>query len=47
MKRDLAEPVFGGFSAKAFSFLKELAVQQNRDWFLEHKSEYEQELKEP
>lgn len=38
---------FHGFSAKGFTFLRELDSQQNRDWFEANKAVYEQELRAP
>jgi len=40
-------PAFRGFSAEAFAFLKDLADNQNREWFEAHKPIYEREVKEP
>ena len=40
-------PAFRGFSAKAFAFLKDLADNQDREWFEAHKPIYEREVKEP
>ena len=38
---------FAGFSPKVFKFLEELTSNQNRVWFAEHRSEYEQFVREP
>ena len=38
---------FSGFSPKAFAFLEELTHNQNRVWFGEHRSEYEEFVREP
>jgi uncharacterized protein (TIGR02453 family) len=38
---------FPGFSPKAFKFLEELTNNQNRVWFAEHRSEYEEFVREP
>ncbi|OIM97753.1 hypothetical protein A9236_00155 [Polynucleobacter sp. QLW-P1DATA-2] len=38
---------FTGFNPKAFQFLEELTNNQNRVWFAEHRSEYEQFVREP
>jgi uncharacterized protein (TIGR02453 family) len=38
---------FSGFDPKAFKFLEELTHNQNRVWFGEHRSEYEQFVREP
>lgn len=38
---------FSGFSPKAFKFFEELTNNQNRVWFLEHRSEYEEYVREP
>ena len=38
---------FSGFNPKAFIFLEELSNNQNRVWFAEHRSEYEEYVREP
>ena len=38
---------FDGFSAATFKFLRELKVNNNRDWFLENKPRYRQDVVEP
>ena len=38
---------FSGFDSKAFLFLEELTNNQNRVWFAEHRSEYEEFVREP
>ena len=38
---------FIGFSPKAFKFLEELTDNQSRVWFSEHRSEYEEFVREP
>jgi uncharacterized protein (TIGR02453 family) len=38
---------FTGFSPKAFEFLEELTNNQTRVWFSEHRSEYEEFVREP
>lgn len=38
---------FNGFSPKAFQFLEELTDNQTRVWFSEHRSEYEEFVREP
>jgi uncharacterized protein (TIGR02453 family) len=38
---------FSGFSPKAFKFFEKLTNNQNRVWFLEHRSEYEEYVREP
>ena len=38
---------FTGFNPRAFQFLEELTNNQNRVWFAEHRSEYEQFVREP
>lgn len=38
---------YSGFSPKAFKFLEELTNNQNRVWFAEHRSEYEEFVREP
>lgn len=35
------------FSERTFSFLKELSLNNNRDWFGENKPRYEQDVREP
>jgi len=35
------------FSPEVFSFLRELAENNNRDWFAENKTRYEQRVREP
>jgi len=39
--------VFSGFDSKAFQFLEELTHNQNRVWFAEHRSDYEEFVREP
>jgi uncharacterized protein (TIGR02453 family) len=38
---------FSGFPTEAFEFFKQLAANNKREWFLEHKEEYEQECRAP
>lgn len=38
---------FPGFQPAAFAFLRELAAEQNRDWFLAHKDAYEADVRWP
>ena len=38
---------FSEFSPKAFQFLEDLTDNQNRVWFAEHRSEYEEFVREP
>ena len=38
---------FPGFSPKAFKFLEDLTVHQTKIWFDEHRSEYEEFVREP
>jgi len=38
---------FSGFGEKAIPFLKALDFHQNREWFIENKDLFEQQLKEP
>ena len=38
---------FSGFNPKAFKFFEELTNNQNRVWFLEHRSDYEEYVREP
>lgn len=38
---------FSGFRPKAFKFFEELTNNQNRVWFLEHRSDYEEYVREP
>ena len=40
-------PSFEGFSPKTISFLKKLKKNNNRDWFNEHKDDYEEHVREP
>ena len=39
--------MFDGFSNEAIGFLKELKVNNNRDWFAENKKVYGREIKVP
>ncbi|CAM3633060.1 DUF2461 domain-containing protein [Polynucleobacter brandtiae] len=41
------KPLFEGFSPKAFTFLEALTDNQNRLWFNEHRSEYEDYVRDP
>jgi uncharacterized protein (TIGR02453 family) len=38
---------FSGFDPRAFKFFEELTDNQNRVWFAEHRSEYEEFVREP
>lgn len=38
---------FSGFRPDALEFFRLLSANQNRDWFQEHKSEYETQVREP
>lgn len=38
---------FPGFSPKAFKFLEEMTNNQNKIWFAEHRTEYEEYVREP
>ena len=38
---------FPGFRPAAFEFLRELAANNTRDWFLAHKPDYEQNVLAP
>ena len=38
---------FSGFPKEGLQFLQDLSVNNNRNWFLEHKKRYEETLKEP
>ncbi len=38
---------FSGFSTQGFSFLQNLAANNNRDWFLTHKADFESDVKAP
>lgn len=38
---------FSGFNSRAFKFLEDLTNNQNRVWFAEHRSEYEDFVREP
>jgi hypothetical protein len=40
-------PPFPGFTSEAFQFLRDLARNNDRDWFTARKETYESELKEP
>ncbi len=40
-------PKFTGFERKTLKFLKELAANNNRDWFADNKSRYESDVLEP
>jgi uncharacterized protein (TIGR02453 family) len=44
---DVTAKTFRGFPAAATSFFKELAANQNRDWFAAHKADYEESVKTP
>lgn len=44
---ELAFPPFEGFPKRGFDFLRRLKKNNNRDWFLKHKSEYEEFVKFP
>lgn len=44
---ELAFPPFEGFPKKGFDFLRRLKKNNNRDWFMKHKSEYEELVKFP
>jgi len=44
---DVPALAFKGFQPAATRFFKELASNQNRDWFAEHKAEHEQFVKAP
>jgi len=39
--------MMNGFSAQTFSFLEELAANNTRDWFADHKQDYEDKVREP
>lgn len=39
--------MFQGFTQQAFDFLNELQFNNRRDWFMERKSVYEEQLKKP
>ena len=43
----MSTPAFEGFSPKTIKFLKQLKNNNNRDWFNEHKDEYETFVREP
>ena len=43
MKQEL--PMFSGFTPATEKFLEKLTKNNNRDWFAEHKTEYENEVK--
>ena len=40
-------PHFEGFGPDAFAFFRELAANQNRDWFLANKARYEAQVRAP
>ncbi|MEW5800288.1 MAG: DUF2461 domain-containing protein [Bacteroidota bacterium] len=44
---ELIFPPFEGFPKQGFDFLRRLKKNNNRDWFLKHKSEYEDLVKFP
>ena len=44
---DTAAPPFAGFGPGALPFFAGLAANQTRDWFLEHKADYERDVKGP
>jgi uncharacterized protein (TIGR02453 family) len=41
------KPVFAGFPSETLVFLSDLKKNNNRDWFLAHKSVYEESVKAP
>lgn len=43
----MAKTAFPGFHKSLFDFLEELAENNNRDWFQEHKRRYESDVLEP
>ena len=43
----MASPAFQGFTPQTLEFLHKLAQNNQRDWFLEHKNDYEQQVLEP
>lgn len=47
MEEPLSRPPFPGFRPEAFRFLRDLAENNDRDWFKARKETYETELKEP
>ncbi len=38
---------FSGFPKRSFGFFRDLSVNNNRQWFLNHKEEYEENVLEP
>jgi len=44
---DAPPPPFAGFGAGALPFFADLAANQTRDWFLEHRADYERDVKGP
>ena len=47
MNAVLSSPPFPGFRPEAFQFLRDLAANNDRDWFKARKDTYETELKKP
>jgi uncharacterized protein (TIGR02453 family) len=47
MEEPLSHPPFPGFRPEAFQFLRDLAANNDRDWFKARKETYEAELKDP
>jgi uncharacterized protein (TIGR02453 family) len=50
IEKTLTDPIekpFRGFQPAANRFFEELALNQNREWFVEHKADHEQFVKEP
>ncbi len=43
----MSDATFSGFSPKAVTFLTDLKNNNNREWFNDHKSVYESEIKRP
>lgn len=47
MMEPLPPPPFEGFKPKAFEWLRGIAANQNKEWFLAHKPDYEKFVREP
>ena len=43
----MSDADFTGFPPQTFEFLRQLAAHNERDWFQEHKAEYEQFVRTP
>lgn len=47
MSKTAASPAFTGFTADAFRFFRDLAKNNNREWFQSHKALFEDTCREP